>query len=264
MERKVIGQHTPCLFFHQFGQQLNCHYLAFSLCLVSDAYREAAITYRTVAMYMEIGCLVLCVSGWILVCSTIIVLTTSNYFSNLWKDCTSDSTGVSNCKSIPINVRGIHMRIFCTKIGGSEVTNASGTFDGGFNYLVSGLCSMTTFSYYGNKVRAEFQDLNFRAQKLILIGKEIEVVFSIGCGGSNLLVVGGLICSFFAQKEGCQSRSKNKRMPVYKFPDNCMAPPSKQRYLPVSTELTEGGESIRPRPAVRRGALGAAARHPPV
>lgn len=40
----------------------------------------------------------------------------------------------------------------------------------------------------------------------ILIGKEIEVVFSIGCGGLNLLVVGGLICSFFAQKEGCQSR----------------------------------------------------------
>lgn len=30
-----------------------------------------------------------------------IVLTTSNYFSNLWKDCTSDSTGVSNCKGIP-------------------------------------------------------------------------------------------------------------------------------------------------------------------
>lgn len=35
--------------------------------------------------------------------------------------------------------------------------------------LVSGLCSMTTFSYYGNKVRAQFQDLNFRAQKLVNI-----------------------------------------------------------------------------------------------
>lgn len=30
-----------------------------------------------------------------------IVLTTSNYFSNLWKDCISDSTGVSDCKGIP-------------------------------------------------------------------------------------------------------------------------------------------------------------------
>lgn len=56
--------------FWKGRQQLNCHYLAFSLCLVSVAYREAAINYRTVAMCMEIGCLVLCVSGWILVCST--------------------------------------------------------------------------------------------------------------------------------------------------------------------------------------------------
>lgn len=69
--------------------------------------------YRTVVMYTEIGCFVVCVAGWILVCSTqpteiwtwsevgSIVLTTSNYFSNLWKDCISDSTGVSDCKGIP-------------------------------------------------------------------------------------------------------------------------------------------------------------------
>ena len=71
------------------------------------------MNYRTVVMYMEIGCFVVCVSGWILVCSTMpteiwtwsevesIVLTSSNYFSNLWKDCVSDSTGVSDCKGIP-------------------------------------------------------------------------------------------------------------------------------------------------------------------
>lgn len=69
--------------------------------------------YRTVIMYSEIACFVVCVCGWILVCSTMpteqwtwsevesIVLTTSNYFSNLWKDCISDSTGVSDCKGFP-------------------------------------------------------------------------------------------------------------------------------------------------------------------
>lgn len=69
--------------------------------------------YRTVVMYMEIGCFTVSVVGWILVCSTMpteiwtwsevdsLVLTTSNYFSNLWKDCISDSTGVSDCKGIP-------------------------------------------------------------------------------------------------------------------------------------------------------------------
>lgn len=71
------------------------------------------MNYRTVVMYMEIGCFTMAVFGWILVCSTMpteiwtwsevdsLVLTTSNYFSNLWKDCISDSTGVSDCKGIP-------------------------------------------------------------------------------------------------------------------------------------------------------------------
>lgn len=69
--------------------------------------------YRTVVMYVEIGCFVSCLCGWILVCSTLpteywtfsevgsIVLTTSNYYSNLWRDCISDTTGVSDCKDYP-------------------------------------------------------------------------------------------------------------------------------------------------------------------
>lgn len=69
--------------------------------------------YRTVVMYLEIGSFVSCLAGWILVCSTLpteywtfsevgsIVLTTSNYYSNLWKDCISDTTGVSDCKDYP-------------------------------------------------------------------------------------------------------------------------------------------------------------------
>lgn len=68
---------------------------------------------KTVVMYMEIGSFVSCLCGWILVCSTLpteywtfsevgsIVLTTSNYYSNLWRDCISDTTGVSDCKDYP-------------------------------------------------------------------------------------------------------------------------------------------------------------------
>lgn len=80
---------------------------------VSSRSIEANMGYRTVVMYTEIVCFVVCVAGWILVCSTMpteiwtwsensrIVLTAANYFSNLWKDCISDSTGVSDCKGIP-------------------------------------------------------------------------------------------------------------------------------------------------------------------
>lgn len=68
---------------------------------------------RTVIMYVEIGCFLSCVCGWILICSTLpteywnfsevgdAVLTTVNYFSNLWMDCVSDTTGVSDCKNYP-------------------------------------------------------------------------------------------------------------------------------------------------------------------
>lgn len=86
--------------------------------------------YRTVVMYMEIGCFVSCLCGWILVCSTLpteywtfsevgsIVLTTSNYYSNLWRDCISDTTGVSDCKdypsmlALPGRKRGKYQQIF--------------------------------------------------------------------------------------------------------------------------------------------------------
>lgn len=73
----------------------------------------STMKYRTVVMYMEIGCFVSCLCGWILVCSTLpteywtfsevgsVVLTTGNYYSNLWRDCVSDTTGVSDCKDYP-------------------------------------------------------------------------------------------------------------------------------------------------------------------
>ncbi|XP_077436848.1 claudin-10-like [Vanacampus margaritifer] len=214
--------------------------------------------YRTVVMYMEIGCFVVCVSGWILVCSTMpteiwtwsevgsIVLTTSNYFSNLWKDCVSDSTGVSDCKGIPsllalnwdihmcraLIITAIILAFFgsvlvmvgmkCTKIGGSELAKARVTFAGGMNYLFAGLCSMTSFSYYGNKIRAEFQNPNYREQKF-----EIGVGVFIGWGGSTLLVVGGLIYSIFAGREGCQSSYEAD--PAYMFPDPYTTVPAQKK-----------------------------------
>ncbi|GLD64872.1 claudin-10-like protein [Lates japonicus] len=156
--------------------------------------------YRTVVMYMEIGCFVTCLCGWILVCSTLpteywtfsevgsIVLTTSNYYSNLWMDCISDTTGVSDCKYYPsmlalpaflhvcraLAVCAVIFGFFggvltligmkCTKIGGSELANARVTFAGAMTYLVSGFCGMVTYSWWTHRVVSEFLNPNFRAQ----------------------------------------------------------------------------------------------------
>ncbi|KAL6100872.1 cldn10 [Pungitius sinensis] len=230
------------------------------------------MSYRTVVMYMEIGCFVVSVSGWILVCSTMpteiwtwsevdsIVLTSSNYFSNLWKDCVSDSTGVSDCKGIPSMLAlnwDIHMcraliiiciilaffgsvlvlvGMKCTKVGGSEIVNARVTFAGGMNYLIGGLCSMIAFSYYGNKIRAEFQNPNYRAQKF-----EIGVGVFIGWAGSSLLVVGGLIYSIFAGREACNSSSKG--YPDHRIPKAYTVVASKKRVSIARTVTSGSSES---------------------
>ncbi|XP_036946586.1 claudin-10-like isoform X2 [Acanthopagrus latus] len=194
--------------------------------------------YRTVVMYMEIGCFVSCLCGWILVCSTLpteywtfsevgsIVLTTSNYYSNLWKDCISDTTGVSDCKDYPsmlslpaylhatraLAVCAVITGFFggvlaligmkCTKIGGSEIANARVTFAGGITYLVSGFCGMITYSWWANRVITEFLDPHFRAQKF-----ELGAAIFIGWGGSILLICGGTVLTYFSGKEGLPSSS---------------------------------------------------------
>ncbi|XP_073318606.1 claudin-10 [Pagrus major] len=197
--------------------------------------------YRTVVMYMEIGCFVSCLCGWILVCSTLpteywtfsevgsIVLTTSNYYSNLWKDCISDTTGVSDCKDYPsmlalpaylhatraLAVCAVITGFFggvltligmkCTKIGGSEIANARVTFAGGITYLVSGFCGMITYSWWANRVITEFLDPHFRAQKF-----ELGAAIFIGWGGSILLLSGGTVLTYFSGKEGLPSSSSSK------------------------------------------------------
>uniref|UniRef100_A0AAQ4QY39 Claudin 10 n=1 Tax=Gasterosteus aculeatus aculeatus TaxID=481459 RepID=A0AAQ4QY39_GASAC len=64
----------------------------------------------------------------------------------------------------------------CTKVGGSEIVNARVTFAGGMNYLIGGLCSMIAFSYYGNKIRAEFQNPNYRAQKYVRCLSDMDTI----------------------------------------------------------------------------------------
>ncbi|KAK3542857.1 hypothetical protein QTP70_005439 [Hemibagrus guttatus] len=98
----------------------------------------------------------------------------------------------------------------CTKLGGSEVTNAKVTFAAGINYLTSGLCSVLAYSCYGYRVVSEFLDPNYQAQKF-----ELGPALYIGWGGSVLLIAGGLIFSIFGGKEGCHSSSMTNESLAY-------------------------------------------------
>ncbi|KAI4885920.1 hypothetical protein NFI96_030901 [Prochilodus magdalenae] len=230
------------------------------------------MNYRTVIMYVEIGCFLCCVCGWILVCSTMpieywtysevasSVLTSAHMYSNLWKDCTSDSTGMTDCKGFP-SMLSLQMYIHlcraliftsiilgffgailalvgmkCTKLGGSDITNARITFAAGMNYLASGLCAMFAFSWYGNRIISEFKDPNYQEQKF-----ELGAALFIGWGGSTLLTAGGLVYSIFAGMEGCQSSPNDQESLVssYGAPSPDELEPSKQEYKQPPSPLPD-------------------------
>ncbi|KAM8903336.1 claudin-10-like [Spinachia spinachia] len=237
------------------------------------------MNYREVVMYMEIGSFVSCLCGWVLVCSTLpteywtfsevgsIVLTTGNYYSNLWRDCVSDTTGVSDCKDYPsmlalpaflhacraLAICSVITGFFggvltlvgmkCTKIGGSEIANARVTFAGGVTYLVSGLCGMVTYSWWSNKVISEFLDVNFRAQKF-----ELGAAVFIGWAGAALLLSGGSVLTYFSAKEGLSKTSgaRPQRPATYatgRTGRTYMRPDTSSRVTRGPPLLYEGGRS---------------------
>ncbi|XP_016097615.1 claudin-10-like [Sinocyclocheilus grahami] len=224
---------------------------------------------RTVMMYTEIGCFVACVCGWILVCSTMptnywtysevdsLVLTSGHYFSNLWKDCLSDSTGVTDCKEFPtllalqtyihlcrsLVIVSIILGFFgsilalvgmkCTKLGGSEIVNARVTFAAGMNYLFSGLCGMFAYSCYAHKVISEFMDPNYKAKKF-----ELGSALFVGWGGSALLAAGGFVYSITAGKEGCRSSSKTQET-SYHTPSSNLSEANQKTYSPPLSPIPD-------------------------
>ncbi|XP_026219571.1 claudin-10-like isoform X3 [Anabas testudineus] len=243
--------------------------------------------YRTMVMYMEIGCFVSCLCGWILVCSTLptpfwsysensgSVMTTADFFSNLWQDCVSDNTGASSCKGFPslmalsgflhvcraLTICAVITGFFggvltligmkCTKIGGSEIANARVTFAGGLTYMVSGFCGMITYSWWANKTRTEFVDPLFMDAK-----RELGAAIFIGWGGSILLILGGAVQTYFSGKEGLPSGSQkeHRRPGSYAWTrQTYMLPAAASRMSLGSPLLYEGRQSRTTRATTKTG-----------
>uniref|UniRef100_A0A8C7D984 Claudin n=1 Tax=Oncorhynchus kisutch TaxID=8019 RepID=A0A8C7D984_ONCKI len=91
-----------------------------------------------------------------------VVLTTSNYFPNLWKDCVSDSTGVSDCKEYP-SMLGLPVFLYSVR--------------------ALSICSIILGFLTGSESYTVY------AFKFFLF--EIGAAFFIGWGGSLLLITGG-------------------------------------------------------------------------
>uniref|UniRef100_A0A671PNG4 Claudin n=1 Tax=Sinocyclocheilus anshuiensis TaxID=1608454 RepID=A0A671PNG4_9TELE len=203
-------------------------------------------------MHVEIGCFLLCLSGWILICSNLateywtfseigsVVLTTGDYYSNLWMDCVSDTTGVSDCKYFPsmmdlpvflhvCRALAVISVIFgfwgavltligmkCTKIRGSKLANARVTFAAALTYMASSFCGMIVYSWWGNKMRSDFVELG--------------AALFIGWGGSCLVICGSAVMCYFSARIFTK---KPRRPPTY------MTARTRQTYmLPGSSRPT--------------------------
>ncbi|XP_056320826.1 claudin-10 isoform X3 [Danio aesculapii] len=149
-------------------------------CRASDIYTCKSMIgsfpagWRMRNMAREILAFILCTSGWVLISSTLptdywkvssidgTVITTATFWSNLWKTCVTDSTGVSNCKDFPsmlaldgyiqvcrgLMITAVCLGFFgsifaligmkCTKIGGPDKFKARVVSFAGFNFACTG------------------------------------------------------------------------------------------------------------------------------
>ncbi|KAM9483004.1 claudin-10a [Clarias gariepinus] len=223
-------------------------------------------------MVTEIVALLLSISGWVLISSTLptdywkvssvdgTVITTATFWSNLWKTCVTDSTGISNCKDFPsmlaldayiqvcrgLMISAVFLGFFgailalvgmkCTKIGGSETTKARITCLSGLHFIISGLCSLTTCSLYAHRITSDFFDPLFVAQKF-----ELGAALFIGWAGSVLCFLGGTIFCF-SMTEGFTLREY-----TYTGVTSFMTAQSKNANSPVISEkdVTDQGCSVR-------------------
>ncbi|XP_026879109.1 uncharacterized protein LOC113585667 isoform X4 [Electrophorus electricus] len=99
----------------------------------------------------------------------------------------------------------------CTKIGGSDQVKARIACFAGFQFFVSGLCSLTACSLYAHRITSEFFDPMFMAQKY-----ELGAALFIGWGGSALCILGGIVF-FLSLSDGISKSSSqaDKRRYLY-------------------------------------------------
>ncbi|XP_062862743.1 claudin-10-like isoform X1 [Trichomycterus rosablanca] len=190
-------------------------------------------------MATEITAFVVATAGWVLVSSTLptdywkvssidgTVITTATYWSNLWKTCVTDSTGVSNCKDFPsmlaldgyiqvcrgLMISAVCLGFFatacallgmkCTKVGGNDRIKARIACCAGLQFFASGLCSLSACSLYAHRITSEFFDPMFMAQKY-----ELGAALFIGWAGSALCILGGIVF-FLSLSDGFNKSQTN-------------------------------------------------------
>ncbi|KAG5844031.1 claudin-15-like isoform X1 [Anguilla anguilla] len=145
------------------------------------------------------------------------VITTSTIYENLWMSCATDSTGVHNCRDFPsllalsgyiqasraLMIAAVVVGSFgivatlvgmqCSKAGGENyVLKGRIAGMGGVCFLLQGLCTMISVSWYAFNITQEFFDPFYPGTKY-----EIGEGLYIGWCSATLAICGGccLVCA---------------------------------------------------------------------
>ncbi|XP_051778691.1 claudin 15-like b isoform X2 [Erpetoichthys calabaricus] len=164
------------------------------------------------------------------------LITTTNYYENLWKTCVQDSTGRTNCQnfntllnlegyiqgtralmilSLVVSLIGVITALFgmkCITIGSSdEQTKGKMSVTSGTLFIVGGICSLAAVSWYAAQVIQQFYSAIHGKSRY-----ELGSGLYIGWAGSVLAILGGifLCCSFK------KSRKSSPRAYKYSAPSN--------------------------------------------
>ncbi|XP_015241897.1 PREDICTED: claudin-10-like isoform X1 [Cyprinodon variegatus] len=190
-------------------------------------------------MLQEIMAFVLTTTGWVLESSTLYadhwkvssndgsVITTSTFWANLWKQCVTDSTGISNCRDFQsmlaldgyiqacrgLMIAAICLGMFgsvlalvgmkCTKVGGSDRNKARIACAAGVDFILSGVCSLSSCSLYAHRITTEFFDPMFMSQKY-----ELGTALFVGWAGAVLCILGGSVFCFSVADSCSKSHSQ--------------------------------------------------------
>ncbi|XP_027886374.1 claudin-15-like isoform X2 [Xiphophorus couchianus] len=143
------------------------------------------------------------------------IITTSAVYENLWMSCSTDATGVHNCRDFPsllelngyiqaaralmiasivfgtFGLVGTLVGMQCTKVCGENyVLKGRIVAIGGVFFLLQGLCTMIAVSWYAANITQQFFDQLYAGTKYEL-GQALYIGWSSAvlalCGGSCLL-----------------------------------------------------------------------------
>ncbi|KAA0723079.1 Claudin-15 [Triplophysa tibetana] len=154
------------------------------------------------------------------------VITTSTIYENLWMSCATDSTGVHNCREFPSMLalsgyiqasRALMIAavvsgsfgVVCTLIG-MQCSKAAGdnyvlkgriAGTGGVFFLLQGLCTMVSASWYAFNITQDFFNPIYPGQKYE-IGEGLYMSWASG----TLAICGGA-CLMFSCKFGTEEKS---------------------------------------------------------